>query len=1169
MNSEQSIQDASTTVAESISSAQQMSGAHDGANTDSDDSYIQIGDMLLDVYRVESGPIHGGMGSVWRVHHTGWNVDLAMKRPQPKHFTSSASKADFIRECQSWVSLGLHPNIVSCYYIREIGGTPTIFSEWMDGGSLKDAIRHKTLYHGSMSEQQSRLLDIAIQISRGLAYAHKRDLIHQDIKPDNLLLTGQWNAKVGDFGLSRAKNAFQFVEDALDEFDEAVGDVSVCLPSGGCTLAYCSSEQLSGKSLKRQTDIYSWAVTMLEMYLGTRPWPSGVVAGIGCQDYFEHTCVPLSARMRDLLAYCLMANPDLRPYDFNEVETELLAIYQEEVGVPYPRPAYQPASETADSLNNKALSYLDLGLQEQAQLCWEKALKLNPNHLLTIYNAALYLWRAAEMDDATAISRVKLIGANSASEDTARLIDMLNIERGMPKTQKLEQEIALPPVSYPELNKAVISEDGSFALLPLSDGIRRVDCSCATVSLLSGPHLEGQIRIALSSNGAIGLSSDGKHTAALWDAASGALIRTLNADYDFLIDNLAFDPNGVLAAAVMTNKETSVHSVALWNVETGELLRTFDVYGMASFLCFTPDGNYIACDSTCSGYSNDIKTEIHLWNVKSGKYERSFNVLEPGKAIISVSKDGMSIAAGGGHYSSSANNKLMAWSLITRKPICYLHSHSGSITALKLNREGTLVISGSADGSVKLWEIPSGRCLSTLGESYQSVNAVSFTPDEQSILAVVTSHKESPSQFHLVSWRVPSFTSQANMEIAKIVSFSDFQDRERRFNALLAQARRALTRNKPGNALDYLMEARRISGFENNHDWQTVYSVVAAYCRVDGLHSTAIDSPIDFDKQIASFTACSNHLLYITCENRDVFRMNLDNGELPPVRFEQQKRFLTVAQSGARYCLSDIAETVTCFNAETKEPIASIQASLKSEFLPKRDYIGGTVIGDIGLCRTAMSRDGRFSALGDFNGMIQLWQIDSGVLARCCGRHEGRIEHLEFSPDGARLLSCGLDRQYRVWDVASGKCLFETQDIHCWTQTGCFTPDGKQIIIVGEAYDILCVNYATGEQISRFPGRNEKILRLCVSPDGSTIFVLTRGYLDLFDRNGTREQRSIPLQKEANDCCLSPDGTILYLNYVKTCEISCLRLEWDYVYVKPDSILMRGRQKFRDLFRRA
>ena len=180
---------------------------------------IVRGTRILDTYEVISDAVRGGMGSVWKVRHSGWNTDLAMKRPQPRFFSegSEKRKENFVHECEAWINLGLHPNIVSCYYVREISGVPTIFSEWMENGSLKNRIEDGSLYEISGEHErtggdweriiQLRLLDIAIQFARGLHYAHesKDHLIHQDVKPDNLLLTMTWEAKVADFGLARAR----------------------------------------------------------------------------------------------------------------------------------------------------------------------------------------------------------------------------------------------------------------------------------------------------------------------------------------------------------------------------------------------------------------------------------------------------------------------------------------------------------------------------------------------------------------------------------------------------------------------------------------------------------------------------------------------------------------------------------------------------------------------------------------------------------------------------------------------------------------------------------------------------------------------------------------------------------------------------------------------------
>ena len=370
---------------------------------------IQKGDTILDTYRVESEAIEGGMGSVWRVHHTGWDVDLAMKRPQPKCFSTEKSKADFIHECEAWINLGLHPNIVSCYYVREISGTPSIFSEWMDGGSLESAIQKGTIYAGMEAAQKERLLDLSIQFARGLHYAHEAGLIHQDVKPDNVLLTKEGEAKVADFGLARARAILTELEGNGTMRDAADGGKTMLSPSGGYTPAYCSMEQMDGKPLTRRTDIYSWAVSVMEMYLGARPWANGVVAGLSCATYFKKARVPMPEALKDLLSQCLKDEPEDRLHDFAEIETKLHEIYQAETGTAYPRPAPKTAADTADSLNNRALSFVDLGKPEKAENCLQQALIKDASNSEAIYNRALLSWLSGKADDEAALRALSVI----------------------------------------------------------------------------------------------------------------------------------------------------------------------------------------------------------------------------------------------------------------------------------------------------------------------------------------------------------------------------------------------------------------------------------------------------------------------------------------------------------------------------------------------------------------------------------------------------------------------------------------------------------------------------------------------------------------------------------------------------------------------------------------
>ena len=100
----------------------------------------QIGDVILDRYEVRQIFTSGGMGLVYRVHHRGWNMALAVKSPRPEFLQTEPQIESFQREAETWVNLGLHPHIVSCYYVRRLGGIPRIFAEFVEGGTLADWI---------------------------------------------------------------------------------------------------------------------------------------------------------------------------------------------------------------------------------------------------------------------------------------------------------------------------------------------------------------------------------------------------------------------------------------------------------------------------------------------------------------------------------------------------------------------------------------------------------------------------------------------------------------------------------------------------------------------------------------------------------------------------------------------------------------------------------------------------------------------------------------------------------------------------------------------------------------------------------------------------------------------------------------------------------------------
>src|SRR2546423_13290196 len=90
----------------------------------------RVGDVVDGRYEVVGVHEHGGMGLVYRVHHRGWNTDLAVKCPREEMFATDADRDRFVAEAETWVSLGLHPHVCACHYVRTLGGVPRGFAQY-------------------------------------------------------------------------------------------------------------------------------------------------------------------------------------------------------------------------------------------------------------------------------------------------------------------------------------------------------------------------------------------------------------------------------------------------------------------------------------------------------------------------------------------------------------------------------------------------------------------------------------------------------------------------------------------------------------------------------------------------------------------------------------------------------------------------------------------------------------------------------------------------------------------------------------------------------------------------------------------------------------------------------------------------------------------------------
>lgn len=184
----------------------------------------QGGAILLNEFEVERELGRGGMGKVYLVRSRTTGRKFAMKEALIKDNTQQKA---FLAELQTWIDLPEHPNILACRFFRTVGNETLIFADYCEGGSLADWIAEGKL------QTLEQKLDVAIQFAWGLHAIHERGLVHQDIKPGNVLMTKNGVPKVADFGLARAKQRMAATSAAKGA--QSVGDAPVLVTSGGMT----------------------------------------------------------------------------------------------------------------------------------------------------------------------------------------------------------------------------------------------------------------------------------------------------------------------------------------------------------------------------------------------------------------------------------------------------------------------------------------------------------------------------------------------------------------------------------------------------------------------------------------------------------------------------------------------------------------------------------------------------------------------------------------------------------------------------------------------------------------------------------------------------------------------------------------------------------------------
>ncbi|MET0415414.1 MAG: protein kinase [Actinoplanes sp.] len=931
-----------------------------------------VGDVVFDHYEVRDVIHLGGMGVIYRVHHREWETEFAVKTPRPELARTANGRAAFEQEAETWVRLGMHPHIVTCAHVRRLDGVPRAFAEWVDGGNLGDAVAA-----GRLADPVA-MVDTAVQIAWGLAYAHGRGLVHQDVKPANVMLEPDGTAKVTDFGLARADAGF-----------------------AGRTPAYCSPEQAraAAGALERvtaATDVWSWALCVLEMATGGRPTRFGQAGA----EVFENAAAGLGLPpgVVSLLRRCFRADPAQRP-GMGEVAEELVEAYAALTGSPYPRRHAPETRLLADALSNQALSLLELGDVEGAEEAWRTAAELEPGHVHTVYNRGLHLWRTGRLSDEQLVSDLTPAAADPLGR---RLLDQVLAERGTVTTRTLLKGASLGG----KYTHTAVDHEGRVALTGDFDGRLTVwsPADGRTLHRLSGAGSRMLNRLGVSRHrpvrsvavdraGRIGLAArDGG--VEVWDLTTGTRRAVLGKD-----------PGVWVFVAISGDGRTGLvgarHAAAeVWDLSTGALTgRLVSPEGSVLEFALSDDGRHALTLGNQRLRSWDVQAETTLWHRATRDWQG-----------VVMSRDARFAAL------VDREGDLVVWDALTGQV-----RHEGRM-AMKLggglhglSPDGALLLAGEP---ARFWATESGRSLHTPDGYTFAVPAVSGDGRLALLLGDETqAYGVSGSIRAPWSYVRPRDTGQLVTHAAD-------------FDAAIDRADRLAADGDFAAATRELWVARGIPGFAAHPSLRHMANALGRHGLRAGLlgvwPSWEETSPDALILPVA-----------ITQDGDCVFAVDGDgrlraweNGQLMAVYGERMGRPRTVGLDPAEEHVASV----------TDDGVARVWDLFSGQCHATITGVNGPAVAH------TLTND--HLVVGDLYGAIQIWDLTTGVpVTTIPARPELRLSDqydvLAVSPDGEYLMAAG--DTARLFRFATGELLGERPA--AGEAKIRFSPDGREMMI--------------------------------------------------------------------------------------------------------------------------
>lgn len=957
----------------------------------------------------------GGCATVYRAWDPELQREVAIKVPHAAYLEDTSSDRRLLREASSAARLR-HPGIVTTHEVGQDGRTPFIVCEFISGPTLAEVLRQSR-----PSPQEAA--QWARRIALALDYAHQCGIVHRDVKPANIMMDGDGQPLLADFGL-----ALQTDGRTLTQEGDVLG-----------TPAYMSPEQAAGRghNVDARTDVYSLGVVLYEMLCGRPPF-LGSGASVLHRIIHEEPSFPRH--------HCPTVPVDL--------ETICLKAMSKE-----PRRRYASAGALADDLGryleHRPIQARRIGpIGRLARWCRRQpalASSIAIGIVTSLTIGALSFQRVVHERDRYQAERdhAQLLLADMALDKGIGLCEQGEVGYGM---LWLVRSLELAPADAQELRWTIRANLAAWQ------------------HQLSRPKLvlqhAGDVRaVAFHPNGKVIASASRHGGVRLWDIVSWRSVDmsssvNASANKEEYIGNVAFSPDGQIVVANALSAATR-----LWEAETGQSLGLALPLGQ-NVLC-SQDGAYLL---SVSGLGDaelwETWTRRSLGAVRDGRHcvnARDFDakngrlavfseheqiwlwpnlrseprLLPEAQSLAIFSPDAQTL------WTASADKSARAWNAETGQPLGIALPHQESVNSLASSPDGNTILTGSNDRTARLWDARSGRPIGAPLRHPDRVRAVAFAPDGRNVVTGSSDHgvrmwelPALPSSSPVLTHEHPVWSLALSADGGTLLTGCGIAGPGNSGSAQLWDARNGAHLG-PAMPHHHMVKAVTISRDGETlltGDWNgTVRSWRA------GSESDRSNRPLappllepHGHGAVLLVALSPDERALLTCRLGDADTQVWDlesrkqRGSLPghskPVRD-------AVFSSDGRWILTGSYDgTARLWDASSLQPIGV-------PFFHEGEV--GTV---------AFSPNSRYIIAGSDAGSAKVWEVTTGELVGSPLVHRQTIRKVAFSLDGRLILTCSTDGTARLWEATTHKPVGPPMRHEGAVETGAFTPDGLQVV---------------------------------------------------------------------------------------------------------------------------